>query len=171
MRAALFSLGLFASLVGCNKSAPPPGKPVSVERVCDEPDKSRVRVTGYLRYRRSLLSFCSTLNGHKTCDLELYASPEPPPEFSIMRPRTGPEPLTAKLSVPVGQDPGEMLDLPKKFADSDVRMHLPNGAVAAEGSRITVDGTLSVIPADPKAVNAPKACFVNVTWATAATSG
>jgi hypothetical protein len=150
---------------GCSKSAPPAGKSVALERLCDEPDGSRVRVSGYVRYRRGLLSFCSTFGGHKTCDLQLNASGEAPPDFDIMKPRTGPEPISAKLSVPVGDNPGEMADLPEKFAASDIQLHLPGGAIAPEGGKVTIDGKLSVIPPDPSKPNAPKSCFVNVEWA------
>jgi|GEM_PF-6359218 len=153
--------------LGCSKSAPAPGKVVNIVDVCNEPDATRVRLTGFLRYRRGLMSFCSSYGGHKTCDLELHESAEPPPDFDIMRPRTGPEPVTAQLSVPVGDRPGEMDDLPKKFKDSDVKLHLPSGASALEGSHIVVDGKLSVIPADPKSPTAPKSCFVTVEWASA----
>ena len=150
----------------CSKSAPPPGKAVAIDQVCSEADGSRVRLTGHVRYRRGLLSFCSTIGGHKTCDLALYAGAEPPADFNVMRPSKGPEPVHARLSVPVGDQPGEMADLPEKFQASDVRVHLPGGATAAEGTRITIDGKLSVIPGDPKAPTAPKSCFVNVDWAT-----
>src|SRR5688572_18516442 len=98
---AYASFGLVA-LVGCSKSPPPPGKPVALAAACNEPDKSRLRLTGYLRYRRGLMSFCSTYGGNKTCDLELYESAERPPTFDIMKPRVGPAPVTARLSVPVG---------------------------------------------------------------------
>jgi hypothetical protein len=150
----------------CHKSAPPAGKATSLDQVCSGADGSRVRLSGYLRYRRELLSFCSTFGGHKTCDLQLYADAAPPPDFDIMHPATGPEPISAKLSVPVGKQPGEMDELPENFAPSDIRLHLPNAAVAPEGGHVTVDGTLSVVPSDPKTPNAPKSCFVNVDWAT-----
>lgn len=125
-----------------------------------------MRLSGYLRYPRGLLSFCSTFGGHKTCDLELYRDATAPPDFDIMHAATGPAPVLAKLSVPVGKQPGEMDELPEKFQAADVRVHLPNDAVAAEGAHVTLDGKLSVIPSDPKTPNAPKACFVNVDWAT-----
>jgi hypothetical protein len=168
MRAAIVPLliGSLGSVVACAKSAPPAGKAVAVEQTCSGEDGSRVRVSGYLRYRRGLLSFCSTYGGHKTCDLELYRDAEAPPDFSIMHPAKGPEPVLVKLSVPVGKQPGEMDELPDKFSASDVRMHLPNEAIAAEGAHVTVDGKLSVIPSDPKTPKAPRACFVNVDWAT-----
>lgn len=60
-----------------------------------------------------------------------------------------------------------MADLPEKFQPSDVRLHLPGGATAAEGTRITIDGKLSVIPGDPKAPDDPKSCFITVDWSTA----
>lgn len=165
--ALLLALGVSCSLSGCSKSAPPPGKAVKIGSECNEPDKSRVRLEGFLRYRRGLMSFCSSYGGHKTCDLELHESAERPPDFDIMRPRTGPEPVTAKLSVPVGDRAGEMDDLPRKFQDSDVKLHLPSGTNAVEGSHIIVDGTVSVIPGDPKTPNAPKSCYVTVEWASA----
>jgi len=112
-----------------------------------------------------MLSFCSTFGGHPTCDLELYRDPAPPADFDLLHPHTGPEPVSAKLSVPVGSRTGEMPELPEKYTAADVRVHLPNGGSAGDGTRITVDGTLSVIPGDPKAPNAPKSCFVTVEWA------
>jgi len=162
----LVLVGVVASVAACNKSAPPPGKLVALDQVCNEADGGRVRLSGYLRYRRELLSFCSTFGGHKTCDLQLYAAAAPPPEFDIMHPATGPEPISAKLSVPVGKQPGEMDELPDKFVAGDIRLHLPNAAVAPEGGKVTIDGALSVVPGDAKQPNAPKSCFVNVDWAT-----
>lgn len=164
----VLALGFPGGLLGCSKAAPPPGKAVSVGAVCNEPDQSAVRLDGYLRYRRGLMSFCSNYGGHKTCDLELHEQAERPPDFDIMKPSTGPAPVTAKLSVPVGDGPGEMDDLPAKFKDSDIKLHLPQGASAVEGTRVLVDGTVTVIPGDPKTPNAPKACFVTVKWATGA---
>ncbi|HEY6559811.1 MAG TPA: hypothetical protein VI072_21155 [Polyangiaceae bacterium] len=149
---------------GCSKSAPPPGKVTSIENICQQADESRVRVTGYVRYRRGLLSFCSSYGGHKTCDLALYAGPEKPPDYNILRPRTGPEPTQVKISVPVGDEPGQMPELPEKFKESDIAIYLPNKAKAAEGSRVTLDGTLKVIPGQ---ANSPKSCYINVEWATA----
>lgn len=154
-------------ITACSKSAPAPGKAVKLGDVCNEPDQSRVRLQGFLRYRRDMLSFCSTIRGRETCDLELYESSERPPDFDIMRPRVGPAPVTAKLSVPVGDDPGEMASLPKKFQASDVAVHLKSGANATDGAQVTVDGTLSVIPPDPAQPNAAKSCFVNVEWVSA----
>ncbi|HVY30259.1 MAG TPA: hypothetical protein VHB79_27065 [Polyangiaceae bacterium] len=166
MRIAIaLPLLLLAALCGCSKSQPPAGKAVAVDQVCNEADGSRVRLTGYLRYRRGLMSFCSTFGGHKTCDLELYRDSAKPPDYDIMHPATGPAPVTAKLSVPVGKRPGEMDDLPEKFSESDIKLHLPNDALAPEGGRVTIDGKLSVIPGDPKQPSAPKSCFVNVEWA------
>jgi hypothetical protein len=162
----LFVFVTVASAMGCNKSAPPAGKVVALDQVCNGVDGSRVRLSGYVRYRRELLSFCSTYGGHKTCDLQLYADAASPPAFDIMHPAAGPEPISAKLSVPVGKQPGEMDDLPDKFSASDIHVHLPSDAVAPEGGHVTVDGTLSVVPGDPKTPSAPKSCFVNVDWAT-----
>ena len=161
-------LTLLVLALGCSKAAPPPGKAVSVSALCNEPDKSHVRLDGYVRYRRGLMSFCSNHGGHKTCDLELYERAERPPAFDIIKPSTGPAPLTAKLSVPVGGDPGEMDDLPGKFEDSDIKLHLPQGAVALEGARVLIDGTVTVIPNDPKTPNAAKTCFAAVKWAAGA---
>lgn len=165
--APLFVLAAFSALPSCSKSAPEPGKAVKIADLCNQPDASRVRLDGFLRYRRGLLSFCSSYGGHKTCDLELYDSAERPPDFDVMHPRTGPEPVTAKLSVPVGDGAGEMDDLPKKFTDSDVKVHLKTGASVGEGSHVIVDGKLSVVPGDPKAPTAPKSCFVTVDWVSA----
>jgi hypothetical protein len=162
--ALLLALGASDALIGCSKSAPEPGKPVKIGDVCSQPDKSRVRLTGYLRYRRGLLSFCSTYGGRTTCDLELYEDGARPPNFDITRPRTGPEPVTAKLSVPVGDRTGEMNELPKNFKEADIALHLKSGANATEGSHITIDGTLSVVPGDPSKPSAPKSCFVSVEW-------
>jgi hypothetical protein len=163
---AMRLLSLLVLVLGCSKAVPPAGKPVSVGAVCNEPDRSYVRLDGYLRYRRGLLSFCSNYGGHKTCDLELHEKAERPPAFDIMKPSTGPAPVTARLSVPVGDGPGEMNDLPEKFKDSDIKLHLPQGAVAVEGTRVLIDGSVTVIPGDPKTPNAAKACFVTVKWAT-----
>lgn len=161
----LLCCALVAFALGCSKSAPPAGKLVTAAQVCDEADGSRVRLTGYLRYRRGLLSFCSNYGGHETCDLALYEGAAAPPDFDVMRPQTGPELPFTKLSVPVGAAPGEMDDLPQKFAAADVHLHLPNDGVATESSRVTIDGKLSVIPGDPTKPGAPKACYVNVEWA------
>jgi hypothetical protein len=159
-------LGFCFAVSACAKSAPPAGQLVAFEQACNGADASRVRLSGYIRYRRGLLSFCSTFGGHKTCDLELYKDAAAPPDYDIMHPATGPEPTLVKLSVPVGKQPGEMDELPEKFVTSDIKVHLPSDAVAPDGGHVTVDGTLSVIPSDPKTPNAPKACFVNVDWAT-----
>jgi hypothetical protein len=164
-----FTFAVLCSLaaLGCSKSAPAPGSAVKISEVCNVPDKSRVRLDGYLRYRRGLMSFCSSYGGRTTCDLELHQSADKPADFNILRPRTGPEPVTVKLSVPVGDSAGEMNELPKKFKESDVVLHLPSGATATEGTRIIVDGTVSVIPGDPKTPNASKSCYVTVEWASA----
>ena len=163
----LIVFGVFGSLPGCSKKAPPPGQSTPIGSACNVPDKTRVRLEGFLRYRRGLMSFCSSYGGHKTCDLELYEGGESPPDYDIMKPRTGPEPTTAKLSVPVGDRAGEMDDLPEKFSASDIKLHLASGANAVDGSHIVVDGSVSVIPSDPKTPNAPKSCFVTVEWASA----
>jgi len=151
-------------LAGCAKSAPEAGKPVTVENACNEADGTRVRVTGTLRARRGLMSFCSSYGGKKTCDLALYASADPPPEWSPLQPNKGPEPPQLKLSVPVGDAPGEMNDLPEKFSAKDIVVHLPGGAKASEGSKVTVDGKLSVAPAANP--SQPKVCWLTVEWAT-----
>jgi hypothetical protein len=168
MRSAIALIAFIGlALLGCSKSAPAPGKVVKIGEVCNEADASRVRLTGHLRYRRGLMSLCSSFGGHETCDLELYESAERPADFDIMRPRTGPEPVAAKLSVPVGSRPGEMDPLPKKFKESDIQLHLDSAANATDGSRVTIDGKLSVIPRDPKTPNAPRSCFVTVEWVSA----
>jgi hypothetical protein len=124
-----------------------------------------VRLSGYLHYERGLLSFCSSYGGKKTCDLALYATGEKVPDYDILHAPSGPPPVYAKLSVPVGDAPGEMLELPQKFTAADVVLHLPEKATATEGSHVTIDGTVSVIPG---AAKGPAACFVTVEWATAA---
>jgi hypothetical protein len=161
MRVRLAVVAGLLLVLACSKSQPAAGKAVAFEQVCNEADGSRVRLTGYLRYRRSLMSFCSTYGGHKTCDLELYRDATKPPDYDIMHPATGPEPVLAKLSVPVGKQPGEMDDLPSKFSEADIKLHLPSDAIAAEGGKVTVDGKVSVIPS----ASGPKQCFVTVEWA------
>ena len=163
----LIVVGVACVSAGCSKSAPPPGKVVALDQVCNEPDGGHVRLTGYVRYRREMLSFCSSFGGHKTCDLQLSASAEAPPDFDVMHPQKGPEPVSARLSVPVGDHPGEMDELPDKFKTSDIKVHLPNAALAGDGSKLTIDGVVSVIPSDPKAPAAPKSCFVTLEWAAA----
>jgi hypothetical protein len=162
-------LGALGLSLGCSKSAPPPGKLVALDKLCDEADETHVRITGHVRYQRGLLSFCSSYGGKKTCDLALYAGAEKPPDFDVMRPPTGPEPLHVKISVPVGDDPGEMDDLPKEFTEKDVALHLANDAKAGEGSRVTIDGKLNVLPAQPNLPSGPlpKSCYVKVEWASA----
>ncbi len=158
------ALFMMFTVAGCAKSAPPPGKNVEIESACNEKDQTRVRVSGYLRYERSLLSFCSNYGGHKTCDLMLYASAEKPGDWSpLKRPTgaTGPEPVQIKLSVPVGSAPGEMAELPDKFTEKDIVVHLPNKGAAGEGAKVTIDGTLSVVDTPGQ----KKTCWVNVEWA------
>ena len=84
--------------------------------------------------------------------------------------QTGPEPLHIKVSVPVGDGPGEMDELPKEFKESDVVIHLPNGAKVGEGGKVAIDGTLSVIPEMKNPSDGgtlPKTCYVKVEWASA----
>ena len=72
-RLALALAGVAAALAACGP--PEAGKPVSIAELCNQPDGSRVRLDGWLRYRRGLLSFCSETNGQATsCDLVLYAA-------------------------------------------------------------------------------------------------
>jgi hypothetical protein len=163
----LFLLGVAGVSAGCSKSAPPPGKVVALDQVCNEPDGGHVRLTGYLRYPRAMLSFCSTFGGHKTCDLQLNDSEEAPPDFDLLRQQKDSLPVIARLSVPVGDHAGEMDDIATKFKTSDIKVHLPNGALAGDGSKVTIDGVVSVIPTDPKAPAAPKSCFVTLEWAAA----
>ena len=166
MKPLAICLLLCALPLGCSKSPPPAGKVVGIENICNEADGARVRVTGHVRYPRAILSFCSSFGGTKTCDLELHATAEKPPDVNLLRPRTGPEPVRVRLSVPVGTNPGEMKELPKKFTEADVVLHLPDKATATDGTRVTVDGTLSVIPQDPTAdAGAAKRCYVKVEWA------
>ncbi len=151
--------------LACSKKAPPAGVPTPIAKVCDGADGSRVRLVGTLRYRRGLMSFCSSFGGKETCDLALYDSAERPADWDITRPTKGPEPLHARLSVPVGGQPGDMETLPEKFTAADVKLHLAGGGVATDGTQVTIDGTLSVIPPDPQKPDAPKQCFVTVEWA------
>ena len=108
------------------------------------------------------MSFCSTYGKNMTCDLALYATSEAPADFNVMKPRNEPELLNVKLSVPVGDEPGQMADLPEKFSPSDVVLHLSGGGKASDGTRVTIDGKLSVIPG-----SSPKTCYVTVEWASA----
>lgn len=55
-----------------------------------------------------------------------------------------------------------MAGLPEKFKASDIALHLPNGATATDGSKVTIDGKVSIAPG---AANGPGACFVTVEWA------
>jgi len=137
------------ALAGCAKSAPAAGKSVTIENACNEPDGTQVRVTGQLDARKGLLSFCSSYGGKKTCDLALSAPGQPEQQL--------------KLSVPVGDDPGEMAELPKNFSDEDIVVHMPGGATASPGAKVTVDGKLSVAPTAN--ASQPKVCWINVEWA------
>jgi hypothetical protein len=165
MRALLLVLTATAA-VACSKSAPAPGTVTAIPQVCAGADGSRVRLSGTLRYRRGLMSFCSNFGGKMTCDMALYESAERPPDFDLMRKPTGPEPVHARLSVPVGGAPGEMEQPPKKFTEADIKVHLADGKTAGDGTPVTVDGKLSVIPPDPAKPDAPKQCYVTVEWAT-----
>jgi hypothetical protein len=166
--ARLAAAALLAALVACTPSPPTPGKPVAIGEVCDQPDGSRVRLTGYLRYRRGLMSFCSTFSGRETCDLALYEDATTPPDFDILHPATGPEPVQAKLDVAVGGGPGRIDAIPREFKPSDIQLHLADGAKVSDGAHVTVDGELSVIPPSPGAAPAAKSCYLKVDWATAA---
>jgi len=161
--ASLALLPLLLAPLSCSKSQPPAGKVVTAEQVCKETDGARVRMTGYFRYPRGMLSFCSNYGGHKTCDMALYAAPEPPPDFDVMHPQTGPEPVSTKLSVPVGGDTGEMGELPEKFSAADVKLHLPQSQTVGEGAKVTVDGKVAIVPSGGPTV--PQSCYVNVDWA------
>lgn len=162
---ALTLAAVAATLAACGP--PQPGMPVSVADLCDQPDDSRVRLDGYLRYRRGLLSFCSETDGKATsCDLALYADATRPQDFNVLGPpRTGPEPPQARLTVPVGDGAGRMKDLPERFKPSDVQLHLEGGGTATDGDRVVIDGKLRVIPAMPGEESKPKLCFVYVDWA------
>jgi hypothetical protein len=165
----LLALSCLVLLAGCQKSAPAPGKVVNIGGLCGEADGTRVRLTGYVRYPRGMFGSCDTFSGQKTCELALYASPEAPPDFNIFKPEKGPEPVHARIDVPVGDGPGQMKELPDKFTAADVSLHLPDNAAASEGGHVTIDGKLSVVPTDPKATpKAAPSCFVTVEWAVAA---
>ena len=165
MRLVLFVLAAAATLAACGP--PDPGKPVSIAELCNQPDGSRVRLDGWLRYRRGLMSFCSETNGKATsCDLALYADATQPHDFNVLGPpRTGPEPLQARLTVGVGDLAGRMKDLPDRFKASDVKLNLEGGGTATDGDRVLIDGKLAVIPQSPGTENEPKQCFVYVDWA------
>lgn len=152
----LLAIGLVGAVGACSKSPPAPGKVVAIGSVCNETDGARVRLTGTVRYERGLLSFCSNMGGHKTCDLSLYDQADKPAAFDVMN--KAPEAVHVKISVPVGTSPGEMTELPDKFTASDIVVHLPGKNTATEGSRVTLDGSVSVVPGT-------KNCFVNVEWA------
>ena len=155
-------------LAACTVSPPAPGKAIAIAELCDQPDESRVRLDGWLRYPRGLLSFCREQNGKAVdCDLSLYADAARPPDFNIMAPPpTAPEPVTAKLTLKIGKSPGRMDDLPERFQGSDVKLHLEGDKTAGEGARVVIDGVLHIVPAAPE-VNVPKQCYVTVDWASA----
>ncbi len=155
---------LILGVAACSASAPPPGAPVAVARACDQPDGARVRLTGYLRYPRGLLSFCRTVGGKESCDLALYADATRPQDFEIARAPAAPEPAAVTLAVSIGDAPGQMRRLPERYRASDVKLHLEGGSTATEGSRIMIDGPVTVTPAD--LVNgSPRTCYVTVGWA------
>ena len=169
MRACFLTLlaAAAATLAACGP--PAPGTSVPIARLCDQPDDSRVRLDGYIRYRRGLLSFCRSTDGKTTdCDLALYADAAPPADFNVMSPpRTAPEPLHARLTLKIGNSPGQMDDLPERFSASDVKLHVEGGKTVGEGARVHIDGEVHIIPAAPEA-NLPKSCYVTVDWAKAA---
>lgn len=159
------------------KKAPPPGKPTTVETLCAEADESDVRITGYFRYPRSMSGFfCETRDGHKVCDMSLYATGGDPPnnDVSDILAAEPPAPIAhVTLKVPVGGQPGEMKGLPARFSTDDVLLHLAGGAKIGEGGKVTLDGKLGVWEdaADPKVPGSKPSrhCWVNVAWATPAT--
>lgn len=165
MRVLPLAASAIAFLAACPASPPPPGKAVAIEGLCEHQDGSRVRLSGTLRYRRGLMSFCSTFHGAQSCDLALLVDTAAPPDFNVLHPNTGPAPVQAKLSVPVGGAPGRMDSIPERFKPADIQLHLEGGGTATDGDRVTIDGKLSVIPS---AEAGPKSCFVYVDWASPA---
>jgi hypothetical protein len=160
----LFPLCAGALQGGCSRRPPAPGQPIEVDQACNQADGSRVRMTGHLRYRRQLLSFCSDVGGPVTCDLDLYATADRPADWNVLTPG-GPSPAHASLSVRVGRHPGEMVELPRKFSAADVKLHLPDGQSAGDGARVTIDGRVSIVPTATRTPAAPALCFVTVDWA------
>jgi hypothetical protein len=166
MRGSLLAvLALLSSVsLACSKARPPRGKPVSLAAVCDEPDGSRVRLRGYLRYVRGLTDPCSTNAGRRRCALELHESSQRPPD-----PDDAPSPpfvssKAVKLSFGVGEGPAEMYNLPSNFTGIGVVVHLESGANALDGSNVTVDGVVTKqAPASPSFEGA-KSCLVTVDW-------
>jgi hypothetical protein len=157
---------LAAVVAACAPTAPAAGKPTPVASVCDQPDGSRVRLDGYLRYRRGLLSFCHERNGATTdCDLALYADAARPADFDVLAPPpAGPDPVQAALTLKIGKSPSQMEDIPERFSAADIKVHLDGGSVAGDGGHVVVDGKLSVIPQSPGQAG-PKQCYVTVDWA------
>lgn len=164
MRRTLSLVIAACTLAACGP--PPAGTPATIDRVCDQPDDSRVRLDGHLRYRRGLLSFCETVNGKTTtCDMALYADAAKPADFNVMAPPTpGPEPLNARLTVRIGSGPGQMDDIPDRFTGRDIRLHLEGGTTATDGDRVVVDGKVNIIPTSPDGAS-PKSCYITVDWA------
>jgi hypothetical protein len=162
MLALLLLLGLGA----CAKSPPPGGRVVTLDKACDEPSETDVRITGWFRYPRTMMGFCSSYGGKKTCDMSLYGDPEPPPPRDILHPTKDQRPRL-KLSVPVGDDPGEMAPLPKSYSDADVILHLAGDRKAGEGSKVTVLGKIKVVESAAQGdAPATKTCWLDVAWAT-----
>ena len=150
----------------CSKSPPPRGADVTVETACDQPDETQIRVTGTLRYPRKMMGFCSTHGGKQSCDMALYASTETPQPYDVMRPKH--EVVTLphlRLSVPVGDAPGEMAALPKSFTDSDVVLYLADVTRASEGSKVALQGKIRVIEGTVEG-QTTKTCWLDVAWAT-----
>jgi hypothetical protein len=156
----------FLLLTACSKSPPPPGEDVTVETACDRPDETQIKVKGTFRYPRKLMGFCSTHGGKQSCDMALYASPEKPQDYDVMRPQAEVVELPhLRLSVPVGDAPGEMGALPKSFSDSDVALKLANDTRASDGSEVTLLGKIRVIEGTFEG-KPTKTCWLDVAWAT-----
>lgn len=158
---------ILAACAGLASCGPPPaGTPTPVASACDAADGSRVRLEGYLRYQRGLLSFCHATNGQTTdCDLAIYADPAKPADFNVMAPPPpGPEPVNTRLTLRIGSSPGQMDDIPDRFTASDIKVHLEGGGTATDGSGVIVDGKLHIVPASPDGAS-PKSCWVDVDWA------
>jgi hypothetical protein len=79
-----------------------------------------------------------------------------------MKPQQGPALPHIRISVPVGDSPGEMKELPEKFSAKDVVVNLAGGGSASEGTKITIDGVLRT----PASSLKEKPCWVKVDWAT-----
>ncbi len=164
MRGSSIVLSVLASsaLFACSK-APPPGKPVSIAAVCDEPMQSRVRLQGFLRFVRGWNDPCSTTEaGLRRCTLELRESNERPPEDPSASP-SAPS-ANVRLSLPVGDGPAAMNNLPSNFTGIGVVVHLESGANAVEGSYITIDGVVTNHSQTTHSPDAAGRCSVDVDW-------